>query len=260
MQDLEKAASGDLEISGLPSGVSPLVVRSIVQPKRSYKDYEEDLRWDFFYSCAYCNTMEFEAQGFSFAIDHYLPQVSNAKLTTEYSNLMWCCSDCNSRKGDLELPKDAQAAGFRFYKADIDDYFTHFRSDGDKISGLTPIGMFTFEILFLNRQKLLRIRAMRRELGLAKSTIVDGINGLRRLPIDQLPLRSKGEASVKRRRALEASDSMQQRIDTLLREFAHSELVDKTEDDVEAQRGRRELLSALGAMYPGPQRGRAAKA
>jgi uncharacterized protein (TIGR02646 family) len=258
MSDKEEAADREL-VPIKSSETSPLVVRSKVAQATSYQSYREDLRWDFFYSCAYCNTMEFEAQGLRFTIDHYRPQISNTKLKADYSNLMWCCGDCNSRKGDSELPSEAVEAGYRFYKADVDDFFEHFKCDEEEIAGLTKVGVYTDTLLHLNRQKLRRIRSLRRELSLAQDAIVEGINGLRKLPIDQLPQRSKGEALVKSKRALEASENMQQRIDALLRDFAHSELVDKSEDDVEAQRGRRELLANLGAMFPGAQRGRDSK-
>ncbi len=237
--------------------ISPLVNRSRVPAARHYRDYKEVLRWDFFYSCAYCNTMEFEGQGIAFSIDHYLPQISYGALSVAYSNLMWSCGDCNSRKGDREVPREASDAGFRFFKADEDNYYDHFEYNSDEeIQGKTGIGNFTVVMLHLNRQTLRRIRAQRREMKIAAEAILDGMNALRRLPIDQLPTRSKGEALVRSQRALAAAINMQDRVDSLLRDFAHSQFVDHTPDDASAQQGRKDLQERLGAMFPGRYRGR----
>ena len=49
----------------------PLVVRSNPPQGENYNEYKEILRYDFFYTCAYCTMMEAEAAAVRFTIDHY---------------------------------------------------------------------------------------------------------------------------------------------------------------------------------------------
>jgi HNH endonuclease len=79
---------------------SSLVVRSVVEPVEHYDEYRQVLRFDFFYSCAYCTMTESEARGIRFTIDHYEPQSARRDLVNEYSNLLYACDTCNIRKGN----------------------------------------------------------------------------------------------------------------------------------------------------------------
>ena len=67
------------------------VTRSFVAPKGSYANYRQDLRVDFWYSCAYCSITEVEAQGIAFEIDHYAPHSKFPELKHDYGNLMYSC-------------------------------------------------------------------------------------------------------------------------------------------------------------------------
>jgi hypothetical protein len=65
-----------------------------------YKKFKPQLRKEFSYACAYCETREAEKGGMkSFHIDHYKPKKHFPELTNEYNNLIYSCRDCNSYKG-----------------------------------------------------------------------------------------------------------------------------------------------------------------
>ena len=77
-----------------------LITRSPDVPAgRPYIEYRKWLRYDFLYSCA-CTMSEAEAQAIRFTIDHYEPVSARPELKNDYDNLMYCCDECNSRKGD----------------------------------------------------------------------------------------------------------------------------------------------------------------
>jgi len=47
-------------------------VRREVTKKSNYQDYREDLRYDFWYSCAYCSITELEAMGIGLSYNRKL--------------------------------------------------------------------------------------------------------------------------------------------------------------------------------------------
>ena len=90
-----------------------LFTRSV--PKRRYRDYtryRDLLRQDFQYRCAYCLIHEFHNGGVAnFAIDHHRPTggaYARPDLADDYTNLYWCCSECNQNKAD-QWPSPQQA-------------------------------------------------------------------------------------------------------------------------------------------------------
>ena len=87
------------------------VKRSAVGPVRSHREYLQILRKDFYYSCAYCTLTEFEAQGYSFEVDHYEPQSARPELVNVYENLMYSCECCNRNKSDLDPPAKLEPRG-----------------------------------------------------------------------------------------------------------------------------------------------------
>ena len=112
--------------------------------------------------------------GINFTIDHYRPKIAHPTLENSYDNLMYCCKECNDRKGDRDPPADAQNAGFRFFRPDRDVRPEHFSVDGLSIVGETTTGDYSIDALDLNRLHLRRLRNIRRRFMLATNTSAKG--------------------------------------------------------------------------------------
>lgn len=138
-------------------------------PERNYRDYTQFrplLRRDFHYRCAYCLIQEFFLGGEAgFEIDHYCPihgPYGRPDLIADYTNLYWCCRECNQNKADAWPSPQDEAEGRRI----IDpcelwgDHELHwnFLPDG-KLESLTPVGEYTDEHLILSRAFLQQRRA-----------------------------------------------------------------------------------------------------
>ena len=139
----------------------PLVVRSNPPQGENYNEYKEILRYDFFYTCAYCTMMEAEAAAVRFTIDHYEPTSAQPDLENEYNNLMYACDPCNTRKGDRYPPPAARAEGVRFFRPDEDVHSHHFELTGKRLRGKSKTGDYTIDALDLNRYMLNRLREIR---------------------------------------------------------------------------------------------------
>jgi hypothetical protein len=226
-----------------------LITRSAVKPMARYQDYREFLRWDFWFSCAYCAITELEASGIGFQIDHYEPQSERTDLISDYSNLLWACGPCNRHKGG-DYPSDQdRLAGLRYFRPDRDDAYEHFELAGLRLSPLSKVGEFTIEMLYLNRFALQEIRDLRREVFEADSEILVGLRALKGISVDQLKpqVRTKFLQIRKRleRRAEEVAD-----LDALMRQFNRSPLLDRDKDQVEFPKRRREWLGEQRALLP----------
>lgn len=232
-----------------------LVTRSAVPAGLSYGEYKPYLRRDFFHTCAYCTITEAEASALRFTIDHYEPQNARPDLVNEYTNLMWTCDTCNTRKSDRTPPSNARANGIRYFRPDADKYRDHYESNGERLKEKTTIGYFSIEALDLNRLALRRIREIRRRLYACERYIMEGVAALRGIHIDQLPKNiSKAQVSAGIKNADKVAEQLADDIDELLREFAKSPLLD---DDPEAQARNIESakkLKELEALYPGAWR------
>ncbi len=233
---------------------SDLIKRSNVPPNKKYPEYRNHLRWDFFYSCAYCTITEFEAQGLRLTIDHYEPRNSRPDLEHEYLNLMYACDPCNIRKGDRSPPQKARDDGYRFFRPDNDYFEEHFSPSGIRLESNSTTGYYTIESLDLNRQPLRRLREIRQRIYKCNRFAVKGISALRKFHIDRLPRQVRSKA-IKAINNLETMDKdITNEIDQLLRKYAHSPLVDDENDSEERQSERTGNLENLKALYPGKWR------
>lgn len=239
-----------------------LVTRSDVPARADYGEYRQELRHDFFHSCAYCTMTEFEAHAIRFVIDHYEPKNARPELEHAYSNLMYCCDECNSRKGDRCPPETARANDFRFFRPDEDLRSEHFDRSGAEVRHKTNVGYYTAEALDLNRPALRKLREIRQRLEHCAPLVSEGVMALRAFSIDQLPQGVRSQALKVIGRAEEAEGRLSQDMDNLLRNFARSTLIDPEQTPEEVQRlaERSEKLSALGGLYAGswraPRKGR----
>jgi 5-methylcytosine-specific restriction endonuclease McrA len=213
------------------SATSSLVARSKVTPGLPYREYREDLREDFTYSCAYCTISEFEAQAIRMVIDHYEPRVARPDLENIYDNLMYSCDDCNMLKGDRSPPQAARVDGRRFFRPDQEYRHEHFQEKAVNsdihLQGLTTIGEFTVEFTDLNRPTLLRLRKIRKNLANCHEYVLHGVLGLKHFPIDRLPKEFRA-AALKRIRQWEGmSKKIADDVDAVLRGIAYSPMIDR---------------------------------
>jgi HNH endonuclease len=235
---------------------SQLIVRSDVPLGLSYTEYKQELRYDFFYSCAYCTMCETEATGIRFTIDHYEPQSARPDLRNFYSNLMYACDECNIRKGDRIPSQSARQSHFRFFRPDNDHFEDHFELKGLRISSKSEIGYFTIEALDLNRQGLRRIREIRDRLTASSELVAGGIRGLRTFHIDRLPPAVRGDVLRTIGRATGLQDQLDAEVDALLRKYAQAPILDPDQDAPERAKERARRLAELRVLYPGIWRGR----
>lgn len=231
-------------------GGSVLVVRSEVPQLKHYSDYRRYLRHDFIYSCAYCTMSEAEAQAIRLTIDHYEPRSARPDLENHYDNLMYCCDECNTRKGDRSPPPSARESGFRFFRPDQDRRDEHFRLHGLRLEAQSNIGHFTIAALDLNRNSLRKLREIRDRLTSCALHASEGVVGLRNLRIDQIPPAIRGRAVQAIKDALAADARIVRQIDELLARFASSPLLDD-DDRNDVDRQRVADLKAIEALHPG---------
>lgn len=237
-----------------------LVTRSVVPADLKYDNYRQYLRYDFFSSCAYCTISEAEALAIRFTIDHYEPQRARPDLTDDYANLMYACDECNTRKGDRCPPSEARADGYRFFRPDEDIHHQHFQRAGLRLESKSHTGEYTIESLDLNRQALRRLRDIRERLTKCHPLVVEGVLGLRKFQIDQLPPNIKGRAVRAIKKVDSVAKQMADDIDALLRDHATSPLIDPDPEADARAKDRRAKLKRLEGLYPGDWRGRHEKA
>jgi hypothetical protein len=195
---------------------------------------------------------EAEAQAIRFAIDHYEPVKVRPELRDVYDNLMYCCDECNRRKGDRCPPASARSQGIRFFRPDQDRWPDHFERDGYRLRPRDDVGSFSIDALDLNRKMLRTLRELRERLVKAEEHIAQGILALRRFPIDRLPHRVRVSAVRYIKRAISAREEYADAIDQILREYAQSRLLDAQDSDLEARTKERQArLRKRELLYPG---------
>jgi hypothetical protein len=196
---------------------------------------------------------EAEAQAIRFTIDHYEPKSARPELVNDYANLMYCCDECNIRKGPRCPPESARAAGVRFFRPDGDYWQEHFQRRGVLLEGLSKAGRFSIEAIDLNRASLRRLRDLRARLELSERQIEQGVRGLRQFSIDQLPPTIRVRALQFINSAIAVREDLVKAIDQALRESARSQLLeDETPTDLKEQtEERRAALKGFEALYPG---------
>lgn len=211
--------------------------------------YREELREDHWYSCAYCTITEIEAMAVGFQIDHYIPTSHPAgqKLKNDYNNLMWSCAICNRRKGEIHPGPQAQAAGMRLFRPDVDAMPTHFELEGLRVKPLTPVGVYTERVLHLNRKQLRDLRSLRTELHEANQQVLEGIRSLSRVRIDHIHPRIRAEFRRLRTRLAGQQDEALAPIEALVAEL-RSPFLDPDPDHRANLQARRDFLEGLKAL------------
>lgn len=227
-----------------------VVVRSKVLPRVNYLDYREELRLDFCYSCAYCSMTEFEGSGIGFQIDHYYPRSTHPQLINEYENLMWTCERCNQYKTDFCPDVQDIQVGNIIIRPDRDDPGNHFDLRGYLLMGKTHTGDFNIEWLDLNRRQLIVLRELRERFSDATDYIAFGIQQLISFKIDRVSKDKRVIFQKIRKRVLEKKGQLEKSINSVLREFARSPLLDDDPGKKEYIKKRKEFLKQSKAITP----------
>ncbi|NJM08404.1 hypothetical protein HC891_22855 [Candidatus Gracilibacteria bacterium] len=98
------------------------------------------------------------------ALSIFAPKNSYPELRTDYNNLLYACTVCNSYKSDdwpSETPLDD---GCGYLDPTEHNYDEHFALGADfMLEGLSPVGRYMIQRMRLNRKMLQKIRALRRE-------------------------------------------------------------------------------------------------
>ncbi|WP_437580153.1 HNH endonuclease [Sorangium sp. So ce887] len=210
-----------------------LVARSGVRPVSNYLEYRDQLREDFWFSCAYCSVSEIEARGIAFEVDHYRPQARFGALRDDYSNLFWSCDICNGLKGDLPPDEDYER-GFRFLKVDEDDPTQHLELEETfRVRPLTPIGKLTEAALYLNSDRLFRLRRARAELYDAENQILIGLRALKGYQIERVRKQARAYFERVRRELGDRAEELSQftKATFVVADWNRSPLIDRDEDE-----------------------------
>lgn len=237
-----------------------VVVRSAVEPGLPYAKYQDSLRFDFWFSCAYCSITEVEATAVGFQIDHFKPQTREG--TNEYSNLMWSCTPCNRKKSNIWPADHLVSQGYRFIRPDEDDPNDHLAVDPAndfRLKHLTNAGHYTRELLQLDRKPLLDLRKTRQVLYETKEAIAFGLGrlGEKRRGLDQL----KPQYRAQFLKAIEDAKAAERSLAAALNELSFDDVVRslskstnfESAEDRRANSARcRAYLDALNAQVPKP--------
>ncbi len=238
----------------------PLVTRSEVPSLKDYRDYRRYLRRDFLFCCGYCTMSEAESQGLRMTIDHYEPRNSRPDLVNSYDNLMYCCDECNLRKGDLCPPPEARAQGTRFFRPDEDVRSEHFEAKGIRVGHKSRVGEWSILALSLNRQSLLKLRELRQRLSDCDRYVEGGMQALKAFSIDRLPPSIRFDAIKARNDAIKTGETIVEHITDVLARHARSALLDALEDNVDpSDEIRIAKMKSIQALHPGNWRARQGK-
>jgi HNH endonuclease len=106
--------------------------------------------------CEYCH-MPQAVRRLRFSIDHIVARKHGGP--TEADNLALCCGQCNLHKGtDLSGIDPLTGRMSRLFHPRRDRWGDHFRWEGLRIVGTTPVGRVTAIVLQLNRETELPVR------------------------------------------------------------------------------------------------------
>ena len=115
--------------------------------------------------CEYCKfPLEFSHDAFH--IEHIVPLKRGG--SGELENLAFACDGCNSLKWThVEWPDPESGQPALLFNPRTEEWLTHFAWNEDFIlvSGLTPVGRATLDLLKMNRPGLVNVRKALRAIG-----------------------------------------------------------------------------------------------
>lgn len=227
-----------------------VVVRSEVSPSKNYYDYRESLRFDFYFSCAYCSATEFEAGGIGFEIDHYLPQEHFPESVVDYGNLMYSCEKCNGLKGDFYSDEDLLARGCYVIRVDEEDPADHLEIDGENVEPKTNTGNFNIELLDLRRLALRRMRRNRLANHDISERIALGLSQLGSIKVERVREDKRLVFDRMKKSLVREGMEIAETLDNLLREYARSPFLDVDTERDKRIAARRKYLKQEKAIMP----------
>src|SRR5712691_1082920 len=120
--------------------------------------------------CEYCR-MHQSLQGATFHVEHIVPQSRGGH--TQLQNLAWACPSCNLHKAHRIASVDPETGNqVPLFHPRVANWNAHFRCDGYRVGGDTPMRMATAAALDLNHPLHLLIRQA--EEGFALFALPDG--------------------------------------------------------------------------------------
>jgi 5-methylcytosine-specific restriction endonuclease McrA len=114
--------------------------------------------------CEYCRIHQDQDAFFTFPIDHVIAQQHGGK--TEVGNLCLSCYRCNSHKGPNIASIDPDTGEMvRLFHPREDDWREHFEWQNALLTGRTPIGRATVNLLAVNHPDYVLLREALRDEG-----------------------------------------------------------------------------------------------
>jgi len=175
--------------------VPPPVTRQVVVTKSSCAEYQDELREDFRWQCAYCGIAETEAHGLAFNIEHHTPKAAGGG--DAYSNLYWACWHCNRGKSawmasdpyealrvDLEDPEDHLQIATSCSRES--NYCDGCPEPTNCVAGRTEKGRYNILLLDLNSPALQFVRRSRRAIAEVDEFIAHGLRQLGSVKLDAI--------------------------------------------------------------------------
>lgn len=110
-------------------------------------------------ACEYCRVPLAGYPTIVFPIDHVIARQHRGP--TEFRNLALSCLHCNSHKGPNVAGYDPKSGKLTpLYNPRRMRWPRHFRWDGPRIVGRTPVGRVTVDVLDLNAERAVRARSL----------------------------------------------------------------------------------------------------
>jgi hypothetical protein len=120
------------------------------------KSLEQDVRRRAAGRCEYCLFPE-SGSTLKHVVDHILARQHGG--LTEAENLALCCDRCNWHKGPNIAGIDTDTGQIvRLFHPRTDVWTAHFRWNGPRLVGLSPIGRVTIAVLSLNNAYRIAMR------------------------------------------------------------------------------------------------------
>lgn len=124
--------------------------KAIIEQKKDYHKYIDDLKDDFKETCGYCGKNS-RMMREKFVIDHFVPQKIDVSRVNDYTNLVLSCQKCNRGKWHYWPTNDKNIShnGVEgFVDPTLDDFDNHLeRNDGGHIIAKSKVGNYMFEKL-----------------------------------------------------------------------------------------------------------------